>query len=217
MPGPGLVLSLPLVLASASPRRRDLLAQIGIVPDAVDPPDVDETPRRGELPAPHAERLARDKAAAVAARHPDALVLAADTVVARGRRILPKTEDAAAAAHCLDLLSGVRHRVHGGIALIHPDGRRIARTVTTRVAMKRLSPAERAWYLATEDWRGKAGGYAIQGPAAALIQGIEGSYTNVVGLDLHTVWQLLVGLGAVTPGANLKDRAVTPGAGGSTP
>jgi septum formation protein len=187
--------SVRLVLASASPRRLDLLRQIGLVPDAVDPADVDETPCARELPADHARRLAAAKAAAVAARHGDAFVLAADTVVACGRRILPKAEDAATARTCLALLSGRRHRVLGAVELLAPGGRRSARLVTTAVAFKRLTEAEIELYLAGGEWRGKAGGYAIQGLAAAFVPAINGSYSNVVGLPLAETWAMLQGLG----------------------
>ena len=179
------------VLASASPRRLELLAQIGIVPDAVDPAALDETPARGELPAQHAARLADEKAAAVRARHPDAVILAADTVVALGRRILPKAEDEATARRCLDMLSGRRHKVIGGLAVSGPDGGTRRRLVTTSVKFKRLSAAEIDAYLAGGEWQGKAGGYAIQGRAAALIPWIGGSYSNVVGLPLYEAAQLL--------------------------
>jgi septum formation protein len=192
MPGPA---ASDLILASASPRRRELLAQIGIVPVAVEPADIDETPLRGELPRAHAERLACAKAGAVAARHPDACVLAGDTVVACGRRLLPKAEDEATARRCLELLSGRRHRVYGGLCVIAPDGRRAERVVETVVAFKRLTEAEIAVYLASDEWRGKAGGYAIQGRAAAFVSFLSGSYSNVVGLPLHEVCQLLEGLG----------------------
>lgn len=185
-----------LVLASASPRRLDLLAQIGVVPALVDPAAIDESPRPRELPRPHAQRLATAKAAAVAARHPQAIVLAADTVVACGRRILPKAEDEATARHCLELLSGRRHRVFGAIAIHAPDGRDLLRVSTTIVTFKRLEPREIAAYLDGGEWHGKAGGYAIQGRAAAFIPFIGGSYSNVVGLDLHQVVQMLRGLGA---------------------
>ena len=184
-----------LVLASASPRRLDLLRQIGIVPDAVDPADIDETPRKGELPPGHADRLARAKAEVVRPRHGSAFILAADTVVACGRRILPKPEEAATARACLRLLSGRRHRVYGAIALIAPDGRLSARRVMSQVAFKRLSEQEIDLYLATGEWQGKAGGYAIQGRAAALISWVSGSYSNVVGLPLYETAQLLVGRG----------------------
>src|SRR5690242_15926813 len=154
-----------LILASSSPRRRELLAQIGIVPDAIDPADIDETPRKGELPLRHAQRLATEKARLVAERHPGAFVLGADTVVGCGRRILPKAETIEQARACLTLLSGRRHRVHGGVALMTPGGKLVERRVTTAVAMKRLSPQELETYLDSTEWQGKAGGYAIQGLA----------------------------------------------------
>lgn len=184
-----------LVLASASPRRRELLRQIGIVPDAVDPAEIDETPLPHELPAAHVSRLARAKAEAVRTRHPDAFVLAADTVVACGRRILGKPEDEGAARACLKLLSGRRHRVYGGIAVIAPDGRIATRRVVSHVAFKRLSDGEIAAYIATGEWHGKAGGYAIQDRAAALVSWMQGSYSNIVGLPLYETAQLLGGLG----------------------
>ena len=186
-----------LVLASASPRRLDLLAQIGIAPDLVLPSDIDETPRRGELPADYARRMALEKAEAAAAlgAPEGAAILAGDTVVARGRMILPKTEAEAEARQCLGLLSGRRHRVIGGIALRCPDGRIVSRLVTSRVTMKRLSTAETEAYIATGDWQGKAGGYAIQGPAAALIRHIEGSYSNIVGFSLYDIAAMLRGNG----------------------
>lgn len=195
-----LVPSYKLVLASASPRRLDLLRQIGVVPDAVDPADIDETPLKDELPPAHAARLALAKAEAVALRHPDALVLAADTVVGCGRRILSKAEDERTARFCLDRLSGRRHRVYGGVTLIVPgrEGaapRVIERLVRTDVRFKVLSDEERAEYLASGEWNGKAGGYAIQGRAGAFVPWIGGSYSNVVGLPLHEVSQLLRGIG----------------------
>lgn len=184
-----------LVLASASPRRLDLLRQIGIVPGVVDPADMDETPRKAELPAGHAARLAEAKARAVAARHPQCFVLAADTVVGCGRRILPKAEDEKTARQCLQLLSGRKHRVHGGIALISPDGKLRSRLVTTQVTFKCLDRSEEAAYLASGEWHGKAGGYAIQGLAAAYVRSLSGSYSNVVGLALFETAQLLKGAG----------------------
>jgi septum formation protein len=184
-----------LVLASASPRRLELLRQIGIVPDCIDPADIDETPARDELPAAHVVRLAEAKARAVEPRHPNAFILAADTIVACGRRILPKAEDAATARACLMLLSGRRHRVYGGVALIAPTGEMAIRRVVSQVAFKRLSKTELDAYLATGEWHGKAGGYAIQGCAAAFIPWIAGSYSNVVGLPLHETGQLLAGRG----------------------
>ncbi|HEX6440626.1 MAG TPA: Maf family protein [Stellaceae bacterium] len=185
----------PFVLASASPRRLELLRQVGLMPDHIDPADIDETPRRGELPPGHAMRLAQEKAQAVVPRHPGAYVLAADTVVACGRRILPKTEDEASARSCLELLSGRRHRVHGALALVSPNGGLATRRVDSQVAFKRLSEAEIGAYLRTGEWQGKAGGYAIQGRAAALIRWISGSYSNVVGLPLFETTQLLAGRG----------------------
>ncbi len=184
-----------LVLASASPRRLELLTQVALVPDAVDPAAIDETPLAHELPAAHAARLAEAKARAVAARHQGAYVLAADTVVAVGRRILPKAEDEETARRCLALLSGRRHRVHGGIALVTPIGKIATRRVETVVAMKRLTPAEIDDYVRSGEWRGKAGGYAIQGLAARFVRFVEGSYSNVVGLPLFETAQLLAGHG----------------------
>jgi septum formation protein len=188
-----------LVLASASPRRLELLRQIGIVPDRVDPADIDETPLRNELPPANALRLAREKAQRVMPRHAGAFVLAADTVVACGRRILPKPMDEETARRCLELLSGRRHRVHSGIALVGPDGRMVVRRVDTRVAFKRLSREEISGYLKSREWYEKAGGYAIQGRAAALIRFISGSYSNVVGLPLYETAQLLAGRGYRLP------------------
>lgn len=184
-----------LILASASPRRLSLLRQIGIEPDAVDPADIDEIPADGELPHRLALRLAEEKAAAVAPRHADGFVLAADTVVGCGRRILPKAASEAEAASCLDLLSGRRHRVTTGMALAVPGQGIRSRRVTTIVQFKRLSPAEKAAYLASGEWEGKAGGYAIQGMAEAFVTGINGSWSNVVGLPLQSVSALLDGSG----------------------
>jgi septum formation protein len=184
-----------LVLASASPRRLELLRQIGLMPDLVDPAEIDETPHREEEPAAHALRLAEEKLRAVMPRHPGDYILAADTVVACGRRILPKAMDEASARRCLELLSGRRHRVHSGVALADPDGRVGLRHVDSQVAFKRLSAGEVAAYLATGEWHGKAGGYAIQGRAAAMIRFISGSYSNVVGLPLFETARLLAGRG----------------------
>lgn len=184
-----------LVLASGSPRRLELLRQIGLDPDLIDPPHIDETPRVRELPAAYAGRMAQEKLAAIAAKHPGAWVLAADTVVACGRRILPKAESEAEARDCLRLLGGRRHRVLGGMALAAPDGRVATRVVTTVVALKRLTAAEIDGYIASGDWHGKAGGYAIQGRAAAFIPWINGSYSNVVGLSLSDLSGMMTGLG----------------------
>lgn len=180
-----------LVLASASARRLDLLARIGVTPDLVDPADLDETPRGGEAPRAHALRLAGEKARAVAARHPGALVLGADTVVSRGRRILPKAETAAAAEDCLRLLSGRRHRVWGAVCLIHPGGIERIRAVQTLVRFKRLADEEIESYIKGGEWRGKAGGYAIQGHAAIFVAWINGSHSNVIGLPLFETHALL--------------------------
>jgi septum formation protein len=184
-----------LVLASASPRRLDLLRQIGIVPAQVDPAEIDETPDRGELPAHYAKRIAAAKLAAVAPRHPGSFVLAADTVVACGRRILPKPEDRESERRCLELLSGRRHHVLGAVAVAAPDGRRIARLVDTSVILKRLSQSEIAAYVAGGEGEGKAGGYAVQGKAAVFVRSISGSYSNVVGLSLYDAAAMLTGLG----------------------
>jgi len=183
-----------LVLASASPRRLDLLQQVGIVPDVVAPANLDETPGATELPRVYAERLAAEKALAIAASHAHAFVLAADTVVACGRRILPKAETQEEARSCLDLLSGRAHRVYTGISLVKGDSQ-ITKSVMTRVQVARLSDAELDAYLASGEWQGKAGGYAIQGYAAAFIRGLNGSYSNVVGLPLHETVNLLKGSG----------------------
>lgn len=184
-----------LVLASASPRRLDLLAQIGIAPDIVVPADIDETPVKGELPGPYAERMAQRKAQAVSNEYSGSYILAADTVVSVGRRILPKAEDPATARACLNLLSGRRHRVFGGVCLIQPDGGCSVRLVQTAVAFKRLDVAEIDLLIESEEWSGKAGGYAIQGLSDALIRFINGSYSNVVGLPLFDVRQMLLGAG----------------------
>ena len=191
----GSALSAHLILASASPRRRDLLAQIGIVADAVVPADIDEAPRPKELLAETAQRLATAKAGAVASQNPDAFVLAADTVVAVGRRPLGKPDSIDEARAFLWLLSGRRHRVLGGVSVVAPDGRSSARLSTTMVRFKRLTEAEISQYLDTDEWDGKAGGYAIQEHAAAFIPAISGSYTNVVGLDLALTRAMLEGLG----------------------
>ena len=184
-----------LILASASPRRLDLLARIGVVPDAVVPADVDEAIPKGELPRPHAIRLAREKAEAVAAGNPDTLVLAADTVVAVGRRILPKVEDEPTLRACMKLLSGRRHRVMTGVALAVPGGTIRERLVETMIAMKRLSAEDIDFYAAHGEWRGKAGGYALQGYGEVYVRHIAGSYSNVVGLPLAETRMLLKSAG----------------------
>ncbi len=188
-----------LVLASGSPRRLALLNQAGIEPDLLMPADVDETPERGELPRRLAQRLSQEKAKLVAGRAKDAemnaLVLAADTVVAVGRRILPKPDLVDEAEACLRLLSGRTHRVYTGVCLIDPRGRSATRLVETRVRFKRLSRDEINDYLACGEWRGKAGGYAIQGIAGGFVVKLVGSYTNVVGLPLSETLGLLTGQG----------------------
>ena len=184
-----------LVLASASPRRLDLLKQIGIMPDAVDAAELDETPLADETPRRLALRLANAKAMEVAARYPGAFVIAADTVVAVGRRIMPKAADAAQVRDCLKLLSGRAHRVFTGVAVAAPDGRTASRLVESRVHFKRLSQAEVDAYLACGEGVGKAGGYAVQGRAAAMVISLQGSYSGVVGLPLYETSSLLTGLG----------------------
>ncbi len=184
-----------LILASASPRRLDLLARIGVIPDAVEPADIDESMLPGELPRVHALRLAGEKADAISARFPDDLILAADTVVAVGRRILPKVEDEATLRRCLALLSGRRHRVLTGVALALPGGGQRNRLVETMIAIKRLSPDEIDYYAAHGEWRGKAGGYALQGYGEVYVRHIAGSYSNVVGLPLAETRHLLKSAG----------------------
>lgn len=184
-----------LILASASPRRRDLLGQIGVVPDTVDPADIDETPLKAERPGPYAARVAAGKGALVAARHPGALILSGDTVVAVGRRILPKAEDEAQARTCLALLSGRRHRVLSAITLIDGDGQARHRLSDNVVIFKRLEPKEIDTYIASGEWRGKAGGYAIQGRAAGFIRTIMGSHSAIMGLPLYETRTLLKAAG----------------------
>jgi septum formation protein len=180
-----------LILASASPRRLDLLRQVGIEPAKIDPADIDETPRQRELPRVYALRMAEAKLATVAARHPGEVVLAADSVVVCGRRILPKAETEGEARRCLALLSGRRHRVVGGVAAVGPAGRVRTRLIETVVRFKRLEQGEIDDYVGSGEWQGKAGGYAIQGRAAAFVDFISGSYSNVVGLPLFETVSLL--------------------------
>lgn len=184
-----------LILASASPRRLELLARIAVVPDAIDPADIDETPRKAELPPRYAARMAAEKAEAVAARHPGAIVLAADTVVVAGRRILPKAEAEADARACLALLSGRRHRVLTAVTLIGADGRARHRLSTSSVAFRMLPLPEIESYLASGEWQGKAGGYAIQGRAEAFVRFLGGSHSGVVGLPLLETRALLLAAG----------------------
>ena len=182
----------PLILASASPRRLELLAQIGIIPDKVAPTDIDETRLKGESPPELALRLARQKAEAC---QEPGFVLASDTVVGVGRRILEKPADAAEAEAFLRLLSGRAHQVITGIAVKAPDGQLNARAVTTRVKFKRLTDQEIATYLESGEWKGKAGGYGVQGMAGGFVTGLNGSYTAVVGLPLYETTNLLLGMG----------------------
>ncbi|MES2834134.1 MAG: nucleoside triphosphate pyrophosphatase [Pseudomonadota bacterium] len=183
-----------LVLASASPRRVELLALVGITPDRIDPADIDETPLKDETPPRLAARLASEKARAVAERSPDAVVLAADTVVAVGRRLLEKAADEAEAVRFLKLLSGRNHRVFTGVAVM-AGGKLTKRVVDTRVTFKVLSDAEIAAYVASGEWKGKAGGYGIQGRAGAFVSRIVGSYPAVMGLPLYETVNLLAGAG----------------------
>ncbi len=181
-----------LTLASASPRRRELLARLGLVPDAIQPADIDETPQPGERPRDYALRMGLEKAAGVEA---SGFVLAGDTVVAAGRRILPKTETEAEARRCLELLSGRRHTVLSSVVLRAPDGTVRSRVSENVVRFKSLSKPEIAAYLASDEWRGKAGGYAIQGAAEGLIQWIKGSHSSVMGLPLFETRALLKAAG----------------------
>jgi septum formation protein len=188
-----------LVLASASPRRLDLLRQIGIEPSQVAAADIDESPFPREQPAFHAIRLACEKAAAIAPQFPGDFILAADTVVAVGRRILGKPANAGEARSFLTLLSGRRHQVIGGVAVIDAAGRVHTRTVTSAVRFRRLSKTDIDGYLAGAEWHDKAGGYAIQGLAAVFVAFISGSYSNIVGLPLYETVTLLAGVGFKTP------------------
>jgi septum formation protein len=185
----------PLILASSSPRRKALLDMIGVVPDEILPADIDETPLKGELPRDLALRLAQGKAQKVADDRPEAFVLGSDTVVGCGRRILPKAEDEETARQCLALLSGGSHRVFSGVALAVPGGKLISRVAETRVKIRRLDEAAVAEYLASGEWNGKAGGYAIQGLFAKHVASIIGSHPNVVGLPVYETWNLLAGAG----------------------
>ena len=184
-----------LILASASPRRLALLEQIGIVPDKVEPADIDEAVLKKELPRPYAERMAMTKAEKIHELYPNDYVLAADTVVACGRRILGKAENDEDVVKFLKLLSGRRHAVYGGICLITPEGKKCVRVKKTAVLFSVLSKIEFDKYVASGEGIGKAGGYAIQGLAASFIKSVIGSYSNVVGLDLYTTNNLLIGNG----------------------
>lgn len=192
--------AIPLILASASPRRVDLLAQIGVTPAHIQPAHVDETPLKDETPLAAARRLARLKALEIQKSHPESCILAADTVVAVGRRILGKAEDEAHARRYLEMLSGRSHKVIGGFCVLAPGGKEVTKAVTTRVTFKRLSKDEIDGYIASDEWHDKAGAYAIQGRAGAFVKSLNGSYSNVVGLPLFEVAGALKGLGVRPPG-----------------
>ena len=185
----------PLILASGSPRRLDLLARIGITPTAVDPADIDETPRKGERPEPHVARLAAEKAATVAARHPGKVILAADTLVAAGLRILPKAEDAETARRCLALLSGRRHKVLTALTVIDSQGTARHRISRSTVRVAHLTQADIDGYIASGEWNGKAGGYAIQGRFEAHVLWMEGSFSGIMGLPLAEARTMLATAG----------------------
>lgn len=189
------MVSAPLILASASPRRLALLEQINISPAHIVPADIDETPRCDELPRDYVARVAREKGETVASDAAGSFVLAADTAVACGRRILPKSEDPQTARECLLLLSGRAHRVFTGVALVKPGGALVSRIVETRVKVRRLDAGHIDEYIRSEEWNGKAGGYGIQGLFAKHVVSIVGSYTNIVGLPLYETANLLTGAG----------------------
>ncbi len=183
------------MLASASPRRRNLLARLGVIPDRVIAADIDESPRPRELPRDHAIRLAAEKGRAAAALAPGCLILAGDTVVGAGRRILPKAEDEATARRCLAVLSGRRHRVFSAVALLTPDGVMRSALSETVLRFKVLSAGEVDAYIAGGEWHGKAGGYAIQGTAESFCIWLSGSHSGVIGLPLYETWRLLIAAG----------------------
>lgn len=183
-----------LVLASASPRRKELLAEVGIIPDHIIPTDIDETPLKGELPRAYVKRMALEKAQALTG-HDDAYVLAADTVVVMGRRILQKPVDADEAYKFMTMMSGRRHKVLGGICLRTPDGKYLTRICETVVKFKNMSEEEKRHYVKSKEWEGKAGGYGIQGLAATYIPFISGSYSNIVGLSIYDTIHMLNGNG----------------------
>ena len=187
---------MPLVLASASPRRVELLGRLGLTADAIDPADIDETPRKDERPPLYARRMAAEKARAVAPRHSGSIVLAADVVVAVGRRILPKAETESEARACLDLISGRRHNVLCAVTGIDATGRERRRLSASILRFKSLSPAEIEAYIASGEWHGKAGGYAIQGRAESFVHHLAGSYSGVMGLPLFETRALLRTAGA---------------------
>ncbi|MBL4666403.1 MAG: septum formation protein Maf [Sneathiella sp.] len=195
-----------LVLASASPRRSELLLQIGIVPDAIDPAEIPEIPEKNELPRDLALRLASEKAAFVASRQSGSFVLAADTVVAVGRRPLGKAETEKEALTYLSMLSGRKHKVHTGLALVRPDGKLISKVITTSVTFKNLDSYDIQNYVTSNEWRGKAGAYAIQGLGSIFVRQIQGSYSNVVGLPLFELSNMLNGNGYDVWGKATEDK-----------
>ncbi len=187
-----------LILASASPRRLEILKQAGIIPDQVIPADIDEAPRLREIPSQYAKRIASEKALKIAQAEKNTFILSADTVVALGRRILPKAETEAQARECLTALSGRNHTVLTAISVVTPAGVHRTKLVTSKVRLKRLTPSEIDTYVSTQEWKGKAGGYGIQGAASVFIPFIHGSYSSIVGLPLYETVHLLKGLGYVT-------------------
>ena len=194
--------NVPVILASASPRRVALLDQIGLHADDIIPADIDESNFKTELPLAYAKRMAHEKTQLIAERHPETFVIGADTVVACGRRILPKAEDKRTAHDCMQLLMGRSHRVYGGIALYHPhDQKIVVKASFSHVHMRRLDHKELDDYLANGDWDGKAGGYAIQGAAAEFITKIQGSYSQIMGLDVYLMARLLKAAGFVKQAA----------------
>lgn len=195
-----------LILASSSPRRIELLASIGLLPDHIIGADIDETPLKGELIRVYVQRIATLKARVVHAQHSDSFVLAADTAVEMGRSIMGKATDRHEARQFLKRLSGRRHRVYSGVHLISPQGKEISRVVITRISFKTLTEKEIEDYLDSKEWEGKAAAYGIQGKAAPFVKFISGSYTNVVGLPLYETLCMLKGLGACNPGPPKKEE-----------
>jgi septum formation protein len=184
-----------LILASSSPRRRELLGLLGLTPDQIISPEVDETPLKYEIPRDYVKRVAIEKARAVHSRVPEAYILAADTIVERGRKIVLKAGNEEEARRILQSLSGRRHRVYTSVCVISPDGKEACRTVLTRLSFKRLSDEDLEAYVRSKEWEGKAGAYGIQGMAAKFVTYLSGSYTNVIGLPLYETECLLKGLG----------------------
>ncbi len=182
-----------IILASASPRRNDILKRIGVVGFDIIPADIDETPLNKELPAIYAKRMATEKALKVHETHKGSVIISGDTVVACGRRILPKTEHEDEARTCLNLLSGRRHKIFGGIGIIRPDGKQTSRVIQTTVTFKRLTQEDIDTYINSKEWQGKAGGYGIQGFAEVFVKQINGSYSNIVGLCAYNTRQMLHG------------------------